>query len=246
MTAAGDPWLSVTAARLPAAGLARLAAVRHLAGVAVQLDGETAWVHWPAGRVEVVRCLMPVAGVQFYRASGGEWFRFDSRLPSSEQPPSSEKKSIANVIVPDRTDPRPPTDTPLSPVGLGVARGGPPRPATALLCAVRDLAGWADAATTRELAGVSAALHADRALLLGDRLPFAPAGTRFWGETVLAPVGFRPDPPLPPAVIRDAVGAAADELVFMTEAAVEIVPRAAFAPLTRPKLRLALAPGPLP
>jgi hypothetical protein len=66
------------------------------------------------------------------------------------------------------------------------------------------------------------------------------SAVRLWGDDLLVPVGFRPDPDLPPATLREAVGAEADELVVLDEAGAEVVPRAAFAPLTRAGVRLAL------
>jgi hypothetical protein len=123
---------------------------------------------------------------------------------------------------------------------LRVVRGGVPRPATALACALDDLRRWGDAATTAELASVRAARSEGRAVLLGDRLPVVPGAVRYWGDDLLVPVGHRPDPDLPPAVLRDAVGAGGDELVLLDEGGADVIPRGAFAPLTRAGLRLAL------
>ena len=77
-------------------------------------------------------------------------------------------------------------------------------------------------------------------MLIGDRLPAVPGAVRFWGTDLLVPVGHRPDPDLPPAILRDAVGAGSDELVLLDEDGADVIPRAAFAPLTRAGLRLAL------
>ena len=61
---------------------------------------------------------------------------------------------------------------------------------------------------------------------------------RFWGETVLVPTGFRPEPDLPAAALRAALGVAADELLVLDETGAEVIPRAAFEPLTRAGVRL--------
>lgn len=241
MTPEADPWKAVSAARLPAAGLAALAAVRHLPGIGVQLEGDCAWVHWPAGRIDVVRCLLPVAGLRFYRQDGDEWVPFNGRLPTSERPPTAETKPLASTIVPDRLEPRVATDNPLSPLRLGAVRGGPPRPATALVALVRDLAAWADTATTRDLSRVRVAIGGDRAVLLGEGLPAIPNAVRYWGESVFVPLGFQTEPALLAETIREAVGAGNEELVFLSETEVEIVPNGAFVPATRAAVRMAIS-----
>ena len=237
MTAA-DPLPGVTAARLPAVGVAALAAVRDVLGVRVHQIGDVVWVTWPADRGGVARRLVGVAGAVFFVRRGDAWHRFAARLPTADQPPAGDGLPLAGVLVPARFEPTPPPAAgPTTAVTL--VRGGPPRPATALLSDAADLAGWADAAPTDELTVVRAAWCGARVLLLGDRLPAVPTGTRFWGDTLLVPLGFRPDPDLPPAVLRAAAGAAADELLLLTADGSERVPRAAFAPATRAGLRLA-------
>ena len=56
---------------------------------------------------------------------------------------------------------------------------------------------------------------------------------------MLVPVGFRPEPDLPFAAVRAAVGAADGELVLLDPDAADLIPAAAFAPLTRAGVRLA-------
>ena len=120
-----------------------------------------------------------------------------------------------------------------------MAPGGGPKPTTALVCEVAALARWADAATTAELAAVRAARDGSRAVLMGKPLPAIPGAVRYWGDDLLVPVGHRSDPDLPPAAVRAAAGAAAGELVLLDANGAEVIPRAAFAPLTRAGVRLA-------
>lgn len=241
-----DPWREVSAARLPAAHLHALAPVRDRADVRVFPAGESAWVRWPADWLDVVRCLLPVPGVEFLVDRGGKWFRFASRLPVSEVPPMGEGRPVAAVLSPARFEPVPPGTEAASPILLRVVRGGEPKPATALACRTAALATWADTATTMELAAVRAARSDGRAVLLGPKLPAIPGAVRFWGDDFFVPVGFRPDPDLPPVALRAAVGATADELVFLSESGAELIPRAAFEPLTRAAVRLAVAEGGTP
>lgn len=240
MTSAADPWKDVTAARLPAAGAAALGPVRHRPEVRVLPVGDQLWVRWPAGRADVVRCLLPVAGVVFFVARAGAWFPFGSRLPTGDTPPDGNGLPVAAVLAPARFAPLGPDEVALAPVTLRVVRGGESRPVAALACALADLVGWADTATTADLAAASAARADARVLLRGAKLPHVPNATRFWGNDVLVPVGFRPAPDLRPAVLRAAVGAADDELVLLDAAGAELIPRSAFAPVTRAGLRLAL------
>ena len=241
--AASDPWREVCAARLPWGALPALAAVRDRGDVRVHRAGDVAWVRWPAGSAEVVRCLLPAEGVEFFVRRGGRWFRFGRRTPTSDVPPDGEGRPVSAVLVPARFDILPPSSLAASRVPLRISRGGPPQPVTALACPLDELRHWADTATTLEITAVHGALAGERAVLLGAKLPAAPSGTRYWGRDVFAPAGFRPDPDLPVAVLRAAVGAAADDLVFLAADGVDLIPKAAFAPLTRAGIRLALREG---
>jgi hypothetical protein len=74
--------------------------------------------------------------------------------------------------------------------------------------------------------------------MLGSRLPSIPGSVRYWGEDVLVPLGYRPDPDLASKTLRAAAGAADDELLLLDEAGAELVPREAFLALTRASVRL--------
>jgi hypothetical protein len=235
-----DLWKDVSAARLAVAHVAALAPVRNQDDVRVHTDGESAWVRWPAGKPDVVRCLLPVSGVEFFTHRDGHWFRFGSRLPTAESPPSGDGRPVSAVLFPAKFEPALPTVETAPPVRLGLVRGGEPKAATALACTLVDLAKWADTATTAELTAVRAVRSGGRVVLLGSRLPAVASGTRFWGTDLLVPVGFRPDPDLPPAALRTAVAAGEGELVLLDHDGAELIPKAAFEPLTRAGLRLAI------
>lgn len=235
---APDPWREVSAARLPADGLAALAAVRNRDGVRVLLDGAVAWVRWPAGQSEVVRCLLPVPGVAFFTCRDAAWFRFGRTVPTDEAPPEGDGVSVAAVLVPERFEPLPPNQPTWSQVVLTVARGSSQKPATALACTVGEVAAWTDRATTAELAAVRAARSGDRAILLGDKLPTIPAATRLWGKQILIPLGFRAEPDLTESALREAVGVSNEEILLLNETGAEVIPLMAFEPLTRAGVRL--------
>jgi hypothetical protein len=133
-------------------------------------------------------------------------------------------------------------------VRLGLAREGRERPATALCCPLAELDRWAEGATARRLTTLEAAYcpapgGAARVLLLGERLPPLAGGERFWGRAVLAPLGWRPEPALGEAALRAALGLKDEEIALLRPEGVEVVPRAAFRPLTRAGIRLALREG---
>jgi hypothetical protein len=239
-TAVQDPWKDVSAARLAVAHLVALAAVRDQPDVRVHAGGESAWVRWPAGKVDVVGCLLPVRGVEFFTHRDGLWFRFGSRLPTTEHPPSGDGRPVSAVLLPAKFEPVHPGVETARPVRLGLVRGGEPKAATAVACPLLDLAKWADTATTAELTAVRAARSGDRAVLLGSHLPAVSSGTRFWGSDLLVPVGFRPDPDLPRAALRAAVGAGDGEVVLIDHDGADLIPKAAFEPLARAGLRLAI------
>jgi len=240
----GDPWKDVSAARMPAAHLDVLAPLRADADVRVQLIGELAWVRWSAGRDAVVRRLLLAPGVAFFTRREALWFRFGSRLPTSDVPPASDGQPLARVLIPERFEPLPPNDVLDATLPLRIVRGGEPQRATALLCTIADLEVWSDSATTAELAAVSAVRSGNRVVLLGAKLPTIAEAIRFWGEALLVPVGFRAEPDLPTAAIRAACGASEGELVLLLEDGAELIPRAAFEPMTRAGLRLALREAP--
>jgi hypothetical protein len=236
-----DPWREVCAARIPADLAKALAPVRDQSDVRVFRADADIWLRWPGGRRDVLRCLLPVPGVAFFLTHGGRWFRFGSRLPTSEVPPEGEGEPVAALVGPEKFEPVMPGSASFAPVVLSIVRGGGPHTATALACDIAELRRWAETATTAELAAVQAASTGTRAFLLGAKLPAVPHATRYWGNDLLVPVGYRPEPDLAPAILREAVGAGADDLVVLDERGAEIISRSAFEPLTRAGIRLVLA-----
>jgi hypothetical protein len=234
-----NSWQAVCAARLPAPFLHVLAPVRDRHDARVRMDGDTAWVHWPAGKLEFVRRLLPVAGVEFYSHREGRWFRFGSRLPTAERPPTDDGLPLTRVLTPARFAPTPPSVHTSAPVVLRIARGGEPQPTTALVCQITDLLKWGEAATTAELSAVRAARCGSQAILIGAKLPAIRTAARYWGDDLLIPVGFRAEPDLPRAALRAACAATDDELILLHENGADVIPSAVFEPLTRAGLRLA-------
>jgi hypothetical protein len=242
----------VCRASLPREALPVLAGLRARSGVEVTLDGERAWVSWPAGDEEVLRRVLPVSGAELYVLRAGHWHRFGRHLPTFGAGPENEPQALDRVLFPAPVQPVPPPGLELHPVALGLAPDSRPRRSAAALCGLEELVAWADTVPSARLTKLRAAHRDGRVLLLGERLPPLAAAERFWGEQVLVPLGCRPDPDLPESAIRAALGAEAEELLLLRAAAsdrasalpqaasVEVIVRAALTPLTRAGLRLAV------
>ncbi len=249
------PLHEVCRASLPRAALVALAGLRARSGVDITLEGERAWVSWPEGDEEVLRRVLPVSGVELYVRREGHWHRFGRHLPAFETVPEGEAQALDRVLFPAPVQPVPASTAGLRPVPLWLERDRRASRATAALCGLPELAAWADLVPSARLEKLRAACRAGRVLVLGERLP--PGGQRFWGDKVFVPLGYRPEPDLPESALRDALGAGQEELLLLNSAAcgladspakpqaaeAEAVPRAAFEPLTRAGLRLALRGG---
>ena len=235
-----NPLENVSCARLPADVLPALAGLRCLPELAVRLDGAHAWLYWPPGEERVLRCLLPLAGVELYERRDGHWYRPGRHLPSFEVPASAGGQRLEQVLFPDRIDSEPPPVLALRPDSIRLARDNKLRPATGMRCGLVELARWAETATSGGLAGLRAARSGERVLLLGRRLPALPGGRRLWGERVLVPLGFRPEPALPERALLEALRVGGGEIVVLGADGAEVVAVDAFRPLSRAAVRLAV------
>src|SRR5207245_3023719 len=138
-------------------------------------------------------------------------------LPAFDFPHQSDHRPLHQALTPATALPVPPAALP-PPVTLALAPDTCPRPASAMRCCLHDLTRWADTVPQGRLEMFRAARQGDRVLLLGPRLPPLPAGQRFWGATVLAPLGQAPQPDWPAAALREALGIADAELLLLTAA----------------------------
>jgi hypothetical protein len=234
-----SPLDEICCAALPAAALPVLAGLRTRPDVRVLVSGEKAWVYWPAGEDEVLRRVLPVRGVALFARRSGHWFPPGASLPVFDVPDPGPAQPLLTVLTPAPVQPEispPPT---MTAVPLTVVRDDRPRAVTALCCALAELVRWADRATTRQLTSLEAARRGDRVLLLGTKLPPLRGGERYWGATVLVPLGFRPEPALAEPLLRAALGLDEGELALLGAEGVEVVPRAVLQPLHRAVVRLA-------
>src|SRR5690242_6893776 len=94
------PLQDVCRAALPRAALSVLAGLRARPGVEVTLEGERAWVSWPAGDDEVLRRVLPVSGVELYVLREGRWHRHGRHLPAFGAAPEGETQALDRILFP--------------------------------------------------------------------------------------------------------------------------------------------------
>jgi hypothetical protein len=225
---------------LPKSGLPHLADLRNHREVCVQVVEDRAWLWWPAGEDGVLHRVLAVAGVELFTRRGGLWYRPGQRLPSFHVPSEERAQPLLAVLTPAPVRTEDSWPDLFQPLPLGLVRDDRPRAATALLCRMAELAHWADHATTMQLASLLAAQCDGEVLLLGPKLPVLRESKRFWGRSVLIPLGFRTEPALAESALREALGLQGEEIGLLTNAGVEVISRTVFAPLTRAGVRLAV------
>jgi hypothetical protein len=224
-------------ARIPADALPLLGRLRAYASVEARLEGAHAWVRWDEAGHEILRALLPVERAEFFERVDKLWHRCGRSLPAFNLP-GDGFLPLASVLIPASAALIAPDAETLPRVLLALKRCNQPRPASAMLCGGKELAAWADMATQAELAALQAAHSAELVLLLGERLPALISAERFWGERLLCPLGWAPDPALPESALLEALKLASHELALLRPGALEVIPRDALRPLTRAEARL--------
>jgi hypothetical protein len=239
----------VSCARIPKLALPALAGLRRVETISVLADENHAWLFWEAGDDPVLRAILPAEGVELYERRGEAWYRPGRSLPSFAVPSSRDALPIDRAVFPapfavDMADDRLPP-----PVPLRLVRDIRPRPTSAAFCSLVELGRWAESAPSAEIEATRGALSGGSVLLLGRDLPVLNGAVRYWGRTLLVPIGLAPAPALPEAALLEALGARSDELLRATpadlggELVVESIPLSAFGPLTRAGIRLAMGVG---
>jgi hypothetical protein len=244
-----------TCARLPAEGLASLAGLRRAEGISVVLDGGVAWVFWEPGDDRVIRAALPVPGVEFFERRGDSWHRAGRRLPCFEggpPGPDHDPLPLSRAVFPAPFRAEMPSLGDLERVPLRLVRADRPRPTSAAFGSLVELTRWADQVPSAAIERLRGAIREGSALVLGRDVPQWAGSTRYWGETLLVPIGHEIRPALPEATLLEALGDSARALlrVLPDEGGdgfeVEAIPLEAFRPLTRAGIRLAAVGAPSP
>lgn len=231
----------VTCARVPWESLTALAELRCHSDIEVIPDGAHAWLQWPAEDTDVLKHVLPLPGVELF-VRRENWYRLGQRLPCPG-PPAVAGRRLDQILIPAPIQGIAPPAEEVQSCLLRLVREPKSRPATAMECALTALCQWADTATTAQIAALHGARCNDRVFLLGSRLPLLPDGERYWGQTVLAPLGFRVQPALAEPALREALGLADGDMAVLRHEGLEVIPHAAFQPLTRASIRRAGAEG---
>lgn len=229
----------VCCACLPAASLAGLASLRVHAGLRVRVFGNLAWLWWRAGEEIVLQRVLALHGVKLFARRDGRWHRLGQHLPAFEVPDDEGARPLLHVLTPAPVLAERGTLSflPLTP---RLIRDGRLRAASALCCTLTDLAGWAEQATSKQLAVLTVLRANERVLLRGERLPPLIAAERYWGRLILTPLGFRPEPEAAEGVLREALRLQNEEIALLGGNGFEAIDARRFQPLTRAGVRLAL------
>ena len=194
---------------------------------------------WQPWDEQVLRRLLPISGVQLYTCRDGRWYRHGRHLPAFDFPEHLDYRPLHAVLTPAPVEAVPPPALKPQPVRLTLVPDHRPRRTTAVACGLAELGRWADMAPAARLAAIRAAHCNGRVLLLGERLPHLPGSERFWGEQVLVPLGYRPEPELPERALREALGLDPEELLVLGDGYAEVIEQRFFQPLSRAQVRLA-------
>ena len=230
----------VSCACLPAEHLPALAQLRGCPGVVCRQLGENVWVRWEGNDEKLLERLLPIPGVTLYSWREGRWYRLGSVLPAFDVPAEGPVRPLHDLLFPAAIQPitlSAPART--SAQTLGLVADDQPRPATALIASLPELLAWADTVPTARLGKLRAAHHGKLVLVLGQHLPVLASGQRLWGQTVLAPLGFRLEPDLTENTIRAAFALKEGDLLLILQDGAQVVKADILQPLDRAGLRKA-------
>jgi hypothetical protein len=226
-------------ANLPAAALPLLGPLRTRPGLRVTRTGDRAWLHWTAGDETVARYLFSICGATLLHHQDGLWFPVSSRLPMDGVPSADNGVPLMAVLVPAAIHEEQAGSVDVAPLPLSLGRDTRIQSATAIRADAKMLARWADSATSHQLSALQGAWCGAEILLRGRMLPSVPNAERYWGQNVLVPLGFRTEPELPEAALCEVLDLAPGETALLSSTGLEVLPAAAFGPVTRASLRRA-------
>jgi hypothetical protein len=185
----------------------------------------------------VLRRVLALRGAEVFARQEGRWHRPGRRVPDFEVPADDEARPLLHVLAPDAVHAQS-GEPVIVPLTVRLVRENWPRSATALCCPLSNLLGWAERATSRQLAALEAVYAGECVLLRGERLPALASGERYWGRRILTPLGFRPEPDLSEEVLAEALRLEVTEIALLDEAGFEPIDAGLFQPLTRAGVRL--------
>jgi hypothetical protein len=230
--------LAISCATFPWQYLPALGPVRALPHVEAARVDDRAWLRWQPGSELVLERILPLPGADFYVLRDQYWFRFGCHLPAFDVPSSVDYQPLHKILMLGSFGAETPARSKSEPATLSLVSDDRVRLTTAALYSVTSLAHWIEMVPTPRLAGIQAAICGDEALLLGTRLPILPGCERFWGNSLLIPLGYRPEPLLPESALREGLAVAENDLLLWNFGGVETISRSVFTPLSRSGIRL--------
>lgn len=234
-----NAWRQSTLGLIPRTSLAKLSVLRRHSNVLILLEADRVWVRWQAGDDEVRDTIYAIETATLYLSRNHEWYLPDGFLPHVVPPLSDQWVSLDRVIFPDRLSIESATITRPDRQLLTLQRDLQVRPTTAIRCHLDDLTHWVDSAPSARIESLEAAYQGETVLLIGQSLPSFTNTERFWGGTVKQPLGHALSSVLSEATIHSLCTSLDASIVWVDHSGVEVIPRKAFARLSRASVRLA-------
>jgi hypothetical protein len=223
---------------IPAAAMSRLAPLRACRDLEVALAGRELWLRWSDSEAPIAETLFAIPGCRLF-VHDEEWRENGRHLPAFDMPKSLAFRPLSQVILPGTFEPTGAADFAPRPMRLTLVPDSTYRPSLAVECSIDAFLAWALSVPACRLARYRAAVAGERLFVLGKSLPWIDGGERFWGRSVLVPVGFRPRPLFPEAAMRTLLGVADSDLVVVRETGCELIAEDRFTPVSHAALRLA-------
>jgi hypothetical protein len=229
----------VSGACMPVEQLPMLAEVRCVRGVEVVQENQRVWVSWPPDREEVLQRVLAVPGVRLFVKREAHWYELGRRLPARDVGFDGPCKPLFQALTPVASKMESPKSQSLDRVRLHLVPDDRTRQTTALRCSIDVLQRWIERTPCVQFERLKAVSADDEVLVVGDGLPMLPGNTRYWGERVLTPLGFRIEPELHLGVLQEVLGLSDRDFAIFCDSGVERFSRELFTDLSRGRVRLA-------
>lgn len=231
--------LEVEIAKAPAAALGRLAPLRACADVEIALNDRDLWIRWRAGNDLAAGLVFALPGCRLFTRREGRWYGWGKAAPAFDIPASLNFRPLAQVVFPAPVHPVAASSLAIEAMGVTLVPDPVVRPTLALACSLTAFRAWAETMPACAIERYRAAVDGDRLVVLGRKLPWLDGGTRFWGRSVLVPLGYRPEPNLSETCLRAALGIDATDILVLRGDGCDVVPQDRFTPVSLAALRFA-------
>lgn len=236
-----DDLKSVRLARVAFEDLAALADFRVDSGIRVVAAGDRVLARLPQGTSEAVERLLAVRGAELFVESLGGWYRLGDRIPAFDINWNEDQSiPLAQVLLPGFVRAELPSAIDPVAIAFRLVPCIEPRPTSALICSIENLAAWADDSPTVAIERLRGAVSRRRAFVVATvgTPPAIVEAERYWGERLLIPLGRRPEPNFNEDILVPLFNLG-DDRAIVREDGFERIPCSAIRPLSRASIRLA-------